>query len=55
MSFRIVVTEVRPETETPQEIERFRQVVDQVDLAKLFQAINTPPRKPRVRKAKAEK
>jgi len=57
MSFRIVVTELIPgvvEGQETEEIERYRQVVDQVDLAKLFQAINTPPRKPRVRKAKAK-
>jgi hypothetical protein len=46
MTFRIVVTELFPHPlsgEAPEEIERFRQCVDQVDLAKLFQAINTPP------------
>jgi len=54
MSFRVVVTELRPETEVPMEIERFRQIVDQIDIAKVFLAINTPPKPKRVRKAKAE-
>jgi hypothetical protein len=50
--FRIVITEIlalsdgEPETT----IERFEQTVDQIDLPKVFLAINTPPRKRRERK-----
>ena len=48
--FKVTITELRPETETPQEITRYTQTVDTLDLKRVMEAINTPPRKPRVRR-----
>jgi len=56
MSFRVTVEEIFPGPEgsdSTELIKRFEQVVDQIDLPKVFAAINTPPRKKRERKPKA--
>lgn len=52
--YRVTIVELFPETQTPQEVKRFEQVVDAIDLPKVFAAINAKPRKPRVRKAPKE-
>ena len=50
--FKVTITELRPETETPQEITRYTQTVDALDLKRVMDAVNHKPRAPRVRKAK---
>lgn len=50
--FRIIIEECdHPEHAT---VERYRQVVDQLDLKAVMAAVNAKPRKPRERKAKTE-
>jgi len=60
MSWRVTVEELIADdtlviAEPPTPILRFQQIVDVIDLPAVFAAINKPPRKVRVRKAKAEK
>jgi hypothetical protein len=55
MTFRVTIVEIFPETQTPQEVKRFEQTVDAIDLMRVIDAVNTPPKPKRVRKAKAQK
>jgi len=53
MAFRIVVTEVFEGTNVkPEEVERYRQTVDELDLRAVMAAVNQKKRGPRERKAK---
>jgi hypothetical protein len=56
MSYRVKIEEIfeasNLEVERREPITRFEQVVDAIDLRRVFQAINAKPRKVRVRKAK---
>jgi hypothetical protein len=56
MTFRIIVEELVPHqlvSEPPEPVERYRQVVEHIDLLRLIEVVNTPPKPKRVRKAKA--
>ena len=49
--FEIVVNEFKQEDlNTDTRIQRYRQVVDELDLQKVMAAVNAKPRKPRVKK-----
>jgi hypothetical protein len=51
MTFTVEITETTKD-DPPQVIKRYEQTVDALDIRLVQKAVNTAPRKPRVRKAK---
>ena len=51
--FKVVVTEVSQGTDTPQQVVRYEQCVDALDLIAIIEAVNAKPRK--VREPRAAK